>query len=585
MTLDLLERNRQDMLRLSQQSRELSAQYIKSVLMFSIIGIIAGISIGIWLTHIIVKPIEELTTAVSEIRKGNLDTSVNTNHPDEMGILAVEFNKMTERIKTYQQLNLEKLIEEKKRTEAILRSVGDGMIVIDPSYKIIMVNPTAERIFYLIPGISHGRDFRDVIKSEALFNIIQGYIDKRTSAKYQKMLPTFVWEYGREKKHYQVRVFPVEREDSSRIAYVVLLEDVTKLKELDQLKSDFISIASHELRTPMTSIIMSLDLVSSGAAGPLNEDQLELLKAADEDARRMRILMTNLLDISRIETGRMEMDMLSVSPAKIIQDTYSSFNLPAESQKVQVIEKIDEKLPDVKADYNRILQVMTNLMGNALRYSPEGGKITLRTKCAGNFVQFSVCDTGPGIPKEYLKKIFLKFVQVDGDPKRGGAGLGLALSYEIVKAHGGQIWAESELGEGSCFNFTLPILKTEKEKRDTNEIKEAKKELEAKKSRETGAKQEEEKKSGAVGEKTVKDEDRNGTDKPRESRSSSEKDSISGEDISKEPKAETKKEKEVKNTKETASETRKDHEVKTIRENEVKIVREPHLEKFEKQQD
>ncbi len=454
--LALLEQNRREMNRLSRQSERFSEQYISSMILFSFIGVLLALGMSFWLTNIIVGPIESLTGAVTQIRRGNLDITVKTGQGGEIGILATEFNKMTERLKDYQKVNLEKLLEEKKRTEAILRSVGDCMIVIDPDYRIIMVNPSAEKIFYLIPGISHGQEFQTIFKSEELFNTIRNSIEKDPETPTQSP-PPFEWEYNRTRKFFQVKVFPVEKEDGARIAYVILLEDITKLKELDRLKSDFISIASHELRTPLTSIIMSLGMVADGSAGELNRDQKELLDAAFEDAERMRHMMTNLLDISRIETGRIEMHLAPTAPRKMSDDIISSFRLQAQEKKVALNNKVPENLPRVMVDYNRILQVLGNLVSNALRYTPEEGSITISASLEDDKVHFVVEDTGVGIPQEYLKQIFRKFVQVAQDPNPGGAGLGLALCHEIIKAHGGDIYVESKAGAGSRFHFTLPV--------------------------------------------------------------------------------------------------------------------------------
>ena len=409
----------------------------------------------------IVGPMDELANAVAEIRKGNLDITVNETLPDEIGILAQEFNKMTKTLRDYKKINLDKLLEEKKRTEAIIRSVGDCMIVIDTNFRIMMVNPTAERVFYLLPGISHGRDLRDMIKSDEFFKIIKTSMEDEPNPDEYQALPTFMWDYDREKRYFQVKVYPVTREEGARIGYVILLEDVTKLKELDQLKSEFISVASHELRTPLTSIVMSLGLVLEGAAGDLSEDQQELLGAANEEAIRMRELMTNLLDISRIESGKVQMDLDEVDTKSLVAGIANSFTLQAESEKVKVKIDIADDINPINADYARIVQVFNNLIGNALRYTPEGGTITVHAVNYKNYVHFTVEDTGVGIPRDSILKIFEKFVQIDSDPNKGGAGLGLAVSAEIVKAHGGKIWAESEINKGSKFHFLIPIAKEE----------------------------------------------------------------------------------------------------------------------------
>ncbi|MCD4783728.1 MAG: cell wall metabolism sensor histidine kinase WalK [Candidatus Eremiobacteraeota bacterium] len=463
-SLQLLDMNRNAMFELNRKAKELSDRYIISMIIFSILAFVIGIILSLWLTHIIIGPVEELTKAASEVQKGNMDVEVKVRVYDEIGLLADEFNKMLIKMREYKQINLEKLLEEKKRTEAIIRSVGDCMIVIDTNYRIIMANPTAERIFYLLPGISYGRDFRDMIKSEKLFEIIKNSIDNEKDPVESHKLPTFKWEYNRQKKYFQVKVFPVSKEEGTHFGFVILLEDVTKLKELDQMKSDFISIASHELRTPLQSIVMSLGLILDGSAGNLNEEQKELMEAANEEAIRMKELMTNLLDISRIETGRIEMDFTEVDPEVLLSGVAASFSLQSESQTLKIMVNVKKGVNNVYADYNRIVQVLNNLIGNAMRYSPQGGRIILSACNEGeDYVRFSVEDEGQGIPADALEKIFQKFYQVRDDRHRGGAGLGLAVCQEIIKAQHGKIWVESHIGKGAKFIFLLPAVK-EKEK-------------------------------------------------------------------------------------------------------------------------
>jgi len=462
--LQLLDMNRNAMFDLNRKAKELSDRYIISMVIFSTIAFVLGIILSLWLTHLIIGPVEELTKAASEVQKGNMDVEVKVRVSDEIGLLADEFNKMLVKMREYKKINLEKLLEEKKRTEAIIRSVGDCMIVIDTNYRIIMANPTAERVFYLLPGISYGRDFREMIKSDKLFEIIKNSIDNEKDPVESHKLPTFEWEYDRQKKFFQVKVFPVSKEEGTHVGFVILLEDVTKLRELDQMKSDFISIASHELRTPLQSIVMSLGLILDGSAGHLNDEQKELMEAANEEAIRMKELMTNLLDISRIETGRIEMEFTEVDPEVLLSGVAASFSLQAESMMMKIIVKVKKGVKNVYADYNRIVQVLNNLVGNAMRYSPEGGKILLSARNESeDYVRFSVEDEGQGIPGDALDKIFQKFYQVREDQHRGGAGLGLAVSYEIIKAHHGKIWVESKLGKGAKFIFLLPVAKTETE--------------------------------------------------------------------------------------------------------------------------
>jgi NtrC-family two-component system sensor histidine kinase KinB len=214
--------------------------------------------------------------------------------------------------------------------------------------------------------------------------------------------------------------------------------------------------ASHELRTPLTSMSMSLELLLESAADKLNEDERRLVQTAEEDVARLRALVNDLLDLSKIEAGRMPMEFDRVAADRLIGHVLSLFEEQARERTVELTSDFGESLPEIWADANKIAWVLTNLISNALRYSPAGGRIEITGHAIGRFVHFSVTDEGPGVPLEYQTKIFDKFVQVRDDQMRSGSGLGLAICREIVKAHGGTIWVDSVEGQGSRFTFTIP---------------------------------------------------------------------------------------------------------------------------------
>jgi NtrC-family two-component system sensor histidine kinase KinB len=215
--------------------------------------------------------------------------------------------------------------------------------------------------------------------------------------------------------------------------------------------------ASHELRTPLTSVGMSIDLLMESAPKKLDDKEQKLLSAAHEDLQRLKALVNNLLDLSRIEAGKMEMEFSSHAVRSLLEKVVDSFRIPAEQKEVALSFQVPEGLPDIKADGNKIAWVLTNLISNALHFTPKGGTIRLMGEAFGPFIQISVSDNGPGIPYEYQSKIFDKFVQVKSDKILGRSGLGLAICKEIVHAHGGTIWVDSVPGSGSRFNFTLPV--------------------------------------------------------------------------------------------------------------------------------
>jgi NtrC-family two-component system sensor histidine kinase KinB len=249
----------------------------------------------------------------------------------------------------------------------------------------------------------------------------------------------------------------VKTETGSMIGVVLLFRDITSLKELDRLKSEFVMTASHELRTPLTSLGMSIDLLREKVQGKLKEKEEQLLSAAHEDLQRLKALVNDLLDLSRIEAGKIEMDFDRVSVQLLFEKAVSSLIAQANDKDIQLTFSAPSGLPLVKADANKITWVLTNLISNALRYTSSGGKIHLYAEHFGAQTYVSVSDDGAGIPYEYQTKIFEKFVQVKSRQDAVGTGLGLTICKEIVRAHGGTIWVDSAPGEGSTFTFTLPV--------------------------------------------------------------------------------------------------------------------------------
>jgi two-component system sensor histidine kinase GlrK len=231
-----------------------------------------------------------------------------------------------------------------------------------------------------------------------------------------------------------------------------------KLKEVDKMKSDFFSLMSHELRTPLSSIKEGTNLLQEGLAGEITEKQRKLLKIISEESNRLIGLVNSLLDLSKMEAGMLSYNFVMTELSPLIQEVIFEMSPIAESKNIRV-EKLIAKLPLIKMDTERVLQVLRNLVGNALKFTPEGGLITISARMLHRGVEVSVADTGPGIPREHLDTIFDKFQQV-GQPGSGrlkGTGLGLAIVKHIIDKHGGKVWIESNVGKGSIFFFVLPV--------------------------------------------------------------------------------------------------------------------------------
>jgi NtrC-family two-component system sensor histidine kinase KinB len=319
------------------------------------------------------------------------------------------------------------------------------------------MNPMARRILDVQPDTSQNRHFLEVVKNEQLFNYIKESMASGKPASIGEKENIFSVERDETQRYYQFSITPVRGKKGVLIGVVLLLRDVTRLAELDRLKSEFVMTASHELRTPLTSIGMSIDLLLEGAIKKLNEKEQQLLSAAHEEVQRLKAFVSNLLDLSKIEAGKMEMELSSIPIHELFEKAVSVFRTQLEEKEVNLSLNVPGELPNIKADDSKITWVLTNLISNALRYTPSSGHINLSAESFGSSVQISVSDDGPGIPYEYQSKIFDKFVQVKSDRAVGGSGLGLAICKEIVRAHGGTIWVDSVPGSGSRFTFTLPV--------------------------------------------------------------------------------------------------------------------------------
>jgi len=437
------------------------AQHIARRAIWSMIGIgIAAVAIGLGFSLILstrlVQPVLQLMEATQKIGGGQYDVTIPAESSDELGRLAQEFNAMVGKLKGFHDLNLGQVVSEKRKAEAVIQSIDDGIVVVDARFKVTGINRTAARVFGLEPAQAIERHFLDVVGNERIFSYLKQSAETGAVPEIDENNRVFSIQQGESQRHYHFSITPVDSEAGSMVGVVLLLRDVTRLKELDRLKTEFVMTASHELRTPLTGIAMSIDLLREQAMGKLDPKEQQLLDAAHEEVQRLKVLVSNLLDLSRIEAGKIEMEFDRVPVQLLFDKAVPPFKAQSDEKSVHLAITLSPGLPRVKADAHKITWVLTNLISNALRYTNNGGQIRLRAENYGPQVHISVGDDGPGIPYEYQTKIFEKFVQVKGD-KASGSGLGLAICREIVRAHGGAIWVDSTPGRGSTFTFTLPV--------------------------------------------------------------------------------------------------------------------------------
>ena len=456
--IHLREINQEAMFQASERAHHIAKRAIWSMVVIGSAAVGIGLVFSLFLSNLLVRPIGQMMEATKKISEGNYDVEIPIQSSDELGNLTHDFNEMVKKLKAYRDLNIDQIMAEKRRSDAIIRSIDDGILVVDHEFKVTRMNPTAAKALNIEPDRMQNKHFLEVVKNEELFNYVKHSIDTGQSPTIEEKKNILTIEQGEKQRHYQFSITPVHGKSGSLLGVVLLLRDVTRLTELDRLKSEFVMTASHELRTPLTSIGMSIKLLLEKTMEKLDEKEQQLLLAAHEDLQRLKNLVSNLLDLSRIEAGKMEMEFENISLHTLCQNAVGVLKNQFDARGVNVTLNLPQNLPNVRADINKITWVLTNLITNALRYTNSGGHIRLSAERIDPYVHVSVTDHGPGIPFEVQSKIFDKFVQIKSDKTLGGSGLGLTICKEIVRAHGGTIWVDSTPGEGSTFTFTLPIV-------------------------------------------------------------------------------------------------------------------------------
>jgi len=451
---ELLLMNQRNMYEAQQTANQNTTEAVYTTLIFSVIVVFLAIFFGLYFSNQIIKPIRELEKKAKQIGEGDLDSRIEIKTKDEIGELAKEFNSMTEKLQEYDELNVQRLVSEKKKSEAIVKSISSPLIVTDSEHKIVLLNPAAEELFDISESQVLKKHFLEEINDEEIFNLMKNTAEKSDENGFTEDSITFQREDT--DLHYKTSAMPVFNDSGDLELIVTIFENITKYKELDEMKSEFVSTVSHEFRSPLTSMNMSIKMLLNNKFGEINDKQEELLETAQEDCERLKNLVSDLLDLSKIESGKIEMDLQDTNLEEIVQSSVKPFKKKAEEKNIDLSTNMEQDLI-VYADFNKITWVITNLIGNAMRYTPEDeGKINVKAEKKGNIIYVSVKDNGEGIPKRFQDKIFDKFVRVQRDEQdTGGTGLGLAISKEIIEAHGGRIWVNSKPGEGSRFTFTL----------------------------------------------------------------------------------------------------------------------------------
>ena len=425
-----------------------------------------------------------MALAADSIGQGEFDSEIVVESDDEVGVLAEKFNEMRGNLKTA----VDKLRQEERKLTAIVENLGEGLVVVERGGRVLYVNPVAERLLNLgktsgyqnfialdtkTGAISWTKRLEEAESETTDTKTVNMKIlssSRREMGQHQAMIAEL--EGNGNRADGEIRVlriiashFSDERNNVAGTVYV--FDDITHEHEIEQMKSEFVSLVSHELRTPLTSIIGFISLILDGKTGEINQKQYESLSRAQRQSKRLAALINDLLDISRIEAGRIDMKREQVHIDWIAKRRIEELRPQADEKAITLLLDAEYNLPVLIADADRIGQVFINLIGNAIKFTPHGGKVTVKLSkspqhvSAADGFHVEIIDTGPGIPAEEREKVFDKFQQLGRTRTRqqGGTGLGLSIASGIVEAHGGKLWVDvGDNGQGCNFQFFIPFV-------------------------------------------------------------------------------------------------------------------------------
>jgi NtrC-family two-component system sensor histidine kinase KinB len=410
----------------------------------------------------VANPLAEFSAAIKQISRKNYKQRLHFENDDEFTELADSFNGMVVKLNEWENSNLSKIKSEKSRIEAIIAQMQDAIIGLNEKGEILFLNHLAAKLMSLDEDKVIGQNVAELMqKNELLKRIIKPETNDNTLKIYADDKESYFLLENREIiiPNYEEQEEKTLIASSKSAGSVYTLKNITQFKELDEAKTNFIATVSHELKTPLSSIKMSLKLLNDERVGAMNEEQHELLNHIKEDSDRLLKITSELLDLSQVETGNLKLTFAITKPEEIVQYAIDAVKFQAEQKSIQLALNCDENLPNVNADIQKTAWVLVNFLSNALRYSSEKSKVMIDVFQKDKFIEFSVRDFGKGIDEKYQKKLFDRYFQVPTDGQnKSGSGLGLAISKDFIEAENGKIWVVSAIGEGSKFCFSLPVV-------------------------------------------------------------------------------------------------------------------------------
>ncbi len=401
-----------------------------------------SILVALFIARAITRPIKAVTQAANRIASGEIDQKIHVETRDESAELAHAFNEMARSLKEM----MGALSTEKNRLAAVLSTMADGVLMTDAGGNVLMVNPAAEKLFCCEEKAAIGHPLIETIPDHEIRDTLQSCLKSGQPQTAQ------IESRGR-----FLRVIASPIMDNGMSGALLIFQDLTEVKRFQTMRQEFVGNISHELRTPLASMKAVLETLNEGAIDdrPKLNDFLTMMGG---EVDRMTRLVRELAELSRIETGQNKLKIAPVDLNSVIDQAITKLKPQAERKQIDILRQCDPSLPAIPAEEGRIEQVLINLLHNAIKFTPAGGRIIVSAESEGESVVVTVEDTGVGIPAEDLPHVFARFYKADKARSSEGTGLGLAIAKHIIQAHGGKIWARSEEGRGSTFSFRLPAI-------------------------------------------------------------------------------------------------------------------------------
>lgn len=456
----ILDLNQDAMVRKRDQARRATersnAVMIATALLASLIGLIGSTIF----TRRILRPLSVLGQTARRLGEGDMEVRAKVSRQDEIGALARDFNLMADKLAQYRKSSLGELLQAQQQAQAAIDSLPDPVLIFDLEGQLLSANRAAERILHVTVEEATGAP---LARAEPQIRTVVERVRAKVLSDDAGYAPAGFDEAVRVAGPGGVgndvfllpRASRVTTEPGGLVGVTIILQDVTRMLRFDELKNNLVATVAHEFRTPLTSLRMAVHLCAEESVGPLNDKQLDLMQAARQDTERLQQIVDDLLDLSRIQSGRMELHRRRVSAESLVREAVLPFTAAARDKGVTLKTEIFPGSGEVDVDTERMQLVLANLIGNAVRYTPSGGAVTVRGRRTDTATVIDVQDTGPGIPKQYQTAVFDKFFRLPGSSS-GGAGLGLYIAKEIAMAHGARLTLTSEAGQGSLFTVELP---------------------------------------------------------------------------------------------------------------------------------